>query len=286
MVFKLSCHSWSFNDLTTVEAFGTIARLGFRHVDIGSGAHLNLVRAGNPATRKQAINELQADLQLFNLSIADFQFMLPRISLSDEKKRLTDVGLFKALCGFVQDIGVQGVTITSGAFHAEDDEEAIDRTVNSLSQMLSFAQEANIALSIEPQMDSMAQTPEQALFYVQKVDGLQLTLDWSWVTYQKVKKQLPNLLQYTRHIHMRQATTKRIQTPFERGKIDIDATLQTLYDADYDGYITIEYLQTKDWHGLQRVDSIDEVLLMRDALRDVRDALPPRPIISEDDLDG
>ena len=52
MMTEFSCHTWAFNDLTLPEALGTIARLGFRYVDIGSGASLNAARA---AERPQAV---------------------------------------------------------------------------------------------------------------------------------------------------------------------------------------------------------------------------------------
>ena len=107
----LSCHSWAFNDLTLPEALGTIARMGFRYVDLGSGSHFNIVRAASPTTRKAVYEELQADLQMFNLKLADVYLMLPRISISDETKRRTDIALFKAVLPMVKALGAPGVTV-------------------------------------------------------------------------------------------------------------------------------------------------------------------------------
>ncbi len=129
----------------------------FRYVDIGSGANLNAARAAqNP---EAVAAEIKQDLATFNLKVADLYLMLPRISLDDEDKRQQDLNLFKALLPFAQALNTPGITLSPGLVHPEDDVEARDRSVAALRQMLRQAKEADLRLSIEPHLDSMASTP-------------------------------------------------------------------------------------------------------------------------------
>ncbi len=270
-----SCHTWAFNDLTLPEALGTIARMGFRYVDIGTGPHLNLTRAANPATRAEAIAELQGDLTLFNLHIADLYLMLPRISVDDEPKRAADIQLFKALLPFVKLLGVAGITLSPGLIHPDDDAEAQKRTIEALQEMVSVAQKIDVAVSIEPHLDSMAQTPAQAMRLLDAVPGLKITLDIAHMVCQKIKpKDMWTLLPHTRHVQIRQAKHKRLQTPFDKGSIDVNEVMQELKMAGYTGVICVEYMQTVNWHGMMPVSSITECIHMRDALKQARDKTP------------
>lgn len=270
---EITCHSWAFNDLTLPEALGTIARLGFRHVDLGTGPHLNPARAANPQTRHVVLRELRGDLEMFNLQLADMYLMLPRISVNDEKKRSTDIMLFKAMLPFAQAIRAAGITVSPGLVHPDDDEEAWERTASALREMQQAAQEAQIPLSIEPHLDSMAATPERALRLVEEVEGLQITLDIAHMACQGIKlKKFQDLLPHTRHVQIRQARRNKLQTPFEKGIIDLAEFIGALHGANYTGFLSIEYMQTVDWHGMQAVNSIVEVSRMRDELRTLREA--------------
>ncbi|MCA9914672.1 MAG: sugar phosphate isomerase/epimerase [Anaerolineae bacterium] len=272
---EITCHSWAFNDLTLPEALGTIARLGFRYVDLGTGPHLNPARAANPQTRQAVLRELRGDLEMFNLKIADLYLMLPRISVNDEKKRSTDIMLFKAMLPFAQTIRVAGITVSPGLVHPEDDEEAWERTVTALREMLQAAQEAQIPLSVEPHLDSMASTPERALRLVEEIEGLQITLDIAHMACQGIRlKKFQDLLPHTRHVQIRQARRNKLQTAFDKGKIDLVEFFDALREVNYEGFLGIEYMQTVDWHGMQAVNSIVEVSRMRDELRTLREASP------------
>jgi len=272
MTYEFSCHTWGFNDLTLVEALGTIARMGFRYVDIGTGVHLNLAQLAQSHNRQQLVIDLIENLKVFNLKVADLYLMLPRISVDDVKKRETDIALFKALLPLANAIHARGVTISTGLIHPEDDSEAYQRTIDSLKEMTEFAESREIPLSIEPHLDSMAQTPKQTLKILDDVQGLDVTLDWAQLVCQNISdKEIKNLLPRTRHIHIRQAARNQLQLPYDRGRIKPDAVIEMLNEADYHGNICVEYMQMKGWHGMVEVDSVTECVAMRDALKDARD---------------
>ncbi|MCU0511539.1 MAG: sugar phosphate isomerase/epimerase [Anaerolineae bacterium] len=268
-----SCHSWGFNDLTLPEALGTMARMGFRYVDLGTGAHLNPARATAPATRAAALAELRDDLALFNLKPADIYLMLPHITDADETRRTRELKVFLALLPFVKATGAAGITVSPGLMQSDDPAAAFERSAALLRDMLAGAQHIGLPLSIEPHLDSVAPTPAAALRLLAAVPGLQITLDIAQMVCQKVKPaEMWGLLPHTRHVHLRQAKAKKLQTPFDKGTIDLAEVMQALEQAAYGGFVCIEYLQTLNWHGTMQVNSVTECLRLRDALKALRPA--------------
>jgi sugar phosphate isomerase/epimerase len=269
-MLEFACHTWAFNDLTLPEALGTIARLGFRYVDIGSGPTLNAPRAAeNP---RGVAAEIKRDLELFNLKLSDLYLMLPRISLADEAKRQKELDLYKALIPFAQALETPGITLSPGLVHPAEDAEAQDRTVAALREMVKLGKDAGLRVSIEPHMDSMAQTPETALKFVKDVPGLTITLDWSQPVCQDIAHdEIVKLLPHTKHVQIRQAARAQLQTPFERGRIDIARVVEALESAEYDGVVCVEYMNTPGWHGMIAVNAVRESARMRDELRAARD---------------
>ena len=276
-MLEFACHTWAFNDLSLTEALGTIARLGFRYVDIGSGPHLSLSRIAQDP--RGVAQEVQQELNTYNLKLSDLYIMLPRISLADEKKRQEDIDRYKSLLPFIVAIEAPGVTLSPGLVHPADDEEALDRTIIALREMMEASKLATPAtqlrVSIEPHVDSMAQKPENALKILDQVNDLELTLDWAQLVYQDIfHDTIAELIPKARHIQMRQAARAQLQTPFKRGRINVKKVVKSLKQAEYDGVVSVEYMKTSsDRHGLVAVDALIEATQMRDALRDARDEI-------------
>jgi sugar phosphate isomerase/epimerase len=270
---EFSCHSWGFNDLTLPEAMGTMARLGFRYIDIGTGAHLNTAKATAPATRATALREVLDDLEAFNLQVADVYMMLPRISVNDEAKRDADLKVFKAMLPFIKGLNARGISVSAGLIHPADDTEAEQRMIDALREMLEATQKIGIPLSIEPHLDSMIQTPTQALRLLETIEGLQITLDWAHLVCQKIKQaDIVALLPHTRHVQIRQAAPNKLQTPFDKGKIDLLEFMNALQQANYQHIVCIETLQTVNWHGAMKVNNLVESAKLRDELKRLRDS--------------
>lgn len=276
-MLEFACHAWAFNNLPLADAFGTIARLGFRYVDIGSGPHLHTLRVAQDPRGVAA--EIRRDLLTFNLKLSDIYIVLPRISLADEDKRRKDIDLYKALLPFIVALETPGVTLSPGLAQPEDEQGAYERAVAALTEMIEASRLATPAtqlhVSVEPHMDSLAQKPETALKLVQDVPGLELTLDWAHMVCQDVfHEEIVKLIPHARHVQIRQAARAQLQTPYERGRIDPVKVIAALNDAGYGGIVSIEYMQTPGWHGMIEVNPIRECARMRDALRDARDGLP------------
>lgn len=270
-MIEFACHTWGFNDLTLPEALGTIARLGFRAVDIGSGPHLNTAKAALDVRRMAA--EISADLRAHHLSLTDVYLMLPHIADPDDTKRRRDIESFKALLPLMRALGTRGVTVSPGVRPSDtpdDDPAPFERARESLREFVSAA--GTLPLSIEPHLDSVTPDVPNALRMVDAVEGLSITLDWAHFVYQGTKpSDIARLLPYTRHVQVRQATRNKLQVPFEKGKLDPAAVMQALQDAQYEGAVSIETMKTVGWRGMVAVNAVREAVLLRDALRAARD---------------
>lgn len=272
---EFACHTWAFNDLSLTEALGTIARMGFRFVDIGTGPHIDVAQVARDP--RGAAAEIRADLAAFNLKLSDVYVMLPGISLADEARRRKSIDLFRALLPFLVALEAPGVTLSPGMRQPETDQDAQDRTVAALRDMVKAARAATPAtqmrVSIEPHLDSMAATPQAALKLIEQVEGLALTLDWAHMVCQDVfHAEIVRLLPHVKHVQMRQAARAHLQVPFERGTIDVPEVVAALQEAGYTGVVSVEIMQAEGWHGMEKVNAVRECSRMRDALRDARDA--------------
>ncbi len=266
---QLGCHTWGFNDKPLTEALATIARLGFRYVDIGSGPHLDVVKAS--AAPEKTAKAIRHDLDTYNLKLADLYLMLPRIAADDAERREHEIKSFEALVPFAVALGTPGITVSPGVALAGDKAAVRERAAEGLRRFTEVAVEHNLEVSIEPHMDSIAQTPADAIALLALVDGLKITLDWSHMTTQGIRPDdAVSLLPYLRHVQIRQAAPMRMQTPFDQGVLNLERVVTLLLSAGFDGVMTIEHMQTVGWHGAAWVNPVLEAVRLRDEVRDLR----------------
>jgi sugar phosphate isomerase/epimerase len=233
-MLQIACHAWAYNNRPLEEAIGTIARLGFRHIDLGSGPHLDPERAATqPNAEAQRIRGL---LEANNLILTDLYLMLPYINAPEPRRRAGQIALFERLLPFALALGTPGITISPGIYHADGQQHAFARSIPALLHMSQIAEDTDIRLSFEAHMDSSATTPEQAATLLECVPGLSLTLDYAHFFVQGYSLgELAPLLPYTAHVHVRQAVKGRLQTPFDQGRLDLSLLMRDLHTADYRG---------------------------------------------------
>lgn len=268
----IACHAWAYNNLPLETALGTIARLGFRHVDLGTGPHLNIHRAiAHPRAEAGAIRAL---LDRFDLSLTDFYIMLPHINASDPARRGTELALFAPLIAFATALGTPGITLSPGLIQSDGPDHSLARSVVALLRVLQTAEATDLRVSFEPHMDSVAQTPEAALLLLEAVPGLSLTLDYAHFACQGIDQAaLAPLLEHVAHVQVRQAARGRLQTAHGEGTIDLAQLVQALHAVGYRGALSVEYMTTFGWHAMQKVNITRETVLTRDALRAARASL-------------
>lgn len=274
-MIELACHVGGLGTSVLDEALGTAARLGFRWVDLPSGL-VDLDRAiAQPVTEASAI---RSALSEFNLMLTDFDLSLPEFNAPDDTARENALNRFEQLQPFLVAVKVPGITLSPGSVHGENlDQSAIYATAGLL-RMQRAAAKSGLRLSILPQPETVADAPTDLLKLLKDIPGLQLTLDFAYCVYLGMaRKDVKPLLSQTAHVHVRQATKNRLQTGFEVGKLDMNDIIEDLSEAKYSGAIGIAYIVKAGEHGAFKVDTIEETVKTRDALRTARAALQRQP---------
>ncbi|NDJ78186.1 MAG: sugar phosphate isomerase/epimerase [Chloroflexi bacterium] len=271
-MMQIACHAWAYNDRSLEDAVGTIARLGFRHIDLGSGPHLDINRAA--AYPEAEAGQILRLLTQFNLTLSDLYLMLPHINAPDPNQRKVQLALFERLIPFAVALGTPGITISPGIIQKDGPEHSLARAVPALLHMLQAAEDSDLRISFEPHMDSVAHTPQQALLLLEAVPGLSLTLDYAHFVFQGIiQREIKPLLEHVAHVHIRQAKRNYLQTAHNKGTLKLDQLLSDLYEHGYRGTLTVEYMTTFGWHNMQKIGISRETVLTRDALRAARSTL-------------
>lgn len=269
---QIACHTWAYDHLSLREAVGTIARLGFRAVDIGSGPHLKIGDiARNPEAYGQELRQIAVD---FNMIISDLYLVMTHINSPDPQVRNTRLRLFERLVNFAVIAGTQGITISPGIIHEDGDVHSLARAIPCLQYMTDLAQARDIRLSFEPHLDSIAPNPEKADLILAAVPRLNLTLDIAhWIAQGYGWRDIKPMLAKSAHIQVRQARPEKLQTPFRKGKLDIPRLIRDLVAIKYSGTLSIEYMNAVGWHGMMKVDVTQEISQIRTAIRDAQSEL-------------
>jgi len=124
---RIACHAWAYNNLSLEDAVGTIARLGFRYVDLGSGPQLDVGRAA-AYPEAEAANIVRL-LERFELNITDLYLMLPYTNSPDPSQREAQLNLFERLIPFAVALGTPGITISAGIVHKDGLDHSLARSV-------------------------------------------------------------------------------------------------------------------------------------------------------------
>jgi sugar phosphate isomerase/epimerase len=85
-----------------------------------------------------------------------------------------------------------------------------------------------------------------------------------------VRREVEPLLEHVAHVQIRQAKRGCLQTPHDEGTLNIPQLLQDLHERGYRGALTIEYMTTFGWHGMQQISIGRETVRTRDVLRAAR----------------
>lgn len=268
-MLEFSCHAWGFNNRTLQEAIATVARLGFRYIDLGTGPHIDLLQAAQHP--QQAAETINLALHDFNVQLADLYLMLPYINAPETERRERQLKLFESLIPFAEALNAPGITVSPGILHSDGAAHSFARAIPALQHMMDVTEDHDLRISFELHMDSAVTLPEQALLLMDAVPGLSLTLDISHLVVQGITwDKIVPLLEFTAHLHVRQATKGKLQSTFEDGSIDLEQLIQDLRAANYHGIITIEYMTTFGWHGTAEVNITQQIVKTRDALRPLR----------------
>jgi sugar phosphate isomerase/epimerase len=272
---KFACGDHSFPLLEHAHVCDLIRMLGFDAIDIGVMGNRSHIRpeviredvAGWAGRLRERVDARGLEIaDVFLIPWSDYQVMAPNHPDSAERRRSAQ--LFDDILDFSVALGVSGMTILPGMeFDGESHERSLERAAQELSPRVQRARESGIRLSVEPHTDSLVENPHEARRLVEMTPGLEVTLDHThFIRLGYSLEDVAPLVPHTRHYHARCARPGRLQTRMGENTIDFEAVVDALRDADYDGYLAVEYVWT-EWEHCNECDNVSETVLLRDRLR-------------------
>jgi sugar phosphate isomerase/epimerase len=156
---------------------------------------------------------------------------------------------FQAVLDFARACDCHTVVIQPGKLQ---DGLIFYRCRNILTQHLGYlgktAMEQGIKLAIEPHKDSIVEKPDDVLRVIQDLYPLVgCCYDPSHFVMQDIPSyQTRALLDYTYHVHIRNAAHNQMQAKMEDGLVDMQWVYDSLKECDYNQFLSIEYFNEFD----------------------------------------
>ena len=119
--------------------------------------------------------------------------------------------------------------------------------------MVEIAKGHGIELAIETHVSSVAEEYEDALKMVKAASGLKLAYDPSHFVMKELDlADSKPLINHSTHVHLRNAVVGDFQAEMDKGILDFDWVLNALKSHNYEGYISIEYIDGRDDYDLNK----------------------------------
>ena len=169
---------------------------------------------------------------------------------------------------FTRAVGAPGLTTLPGViFPGEGFGDALARSAEGLRRRVDIAAQAGLALSVEPHVQSLIDTPDKTWQLLELVPGLRLTVDHAHYVYGGARQaDIDALLGWARHLQCRPGRPGQLQVRVAEDAIDFERVMALLVAQGYDGCVAVEYTW-QDWLDCNRIDTVGETALMRDRLR-------------------
>ena len=271
---KLACADDTFRLLRPYRAvLDLVAALGVEAVDLFLAGNRSVIRPEDVRDDVAgAVARVGADLAAVGLKVSDV-FVLPWTHLEtmapnhpDAEERERSRALFRDMLELAVRLEAPGLTILPG-IEWPDDPASFDRAVEELAWRAEQARREGLRFSVEPHVGSVVATPALARSLAEAAPGVEMTLDYSHFVRQGLAEEEADvLIPYTRHVHVRGASTRRVQESIRENTLDFERIVGALRAGGYDGYLTLEYVWL-EWEGCHECDNLAESILLRDRLR-------------------
>lgn len=271
---RLSCSDYTWPLLSHPNALDLIRALGCEGVDLGFMGRRSHVRpedvhgavpfaAGAVRERVESRGLVVADV--FAIPFTDFETM--SANNPDPAQQSRSLEFFADAVDFAASVGSPGLTTLPGVlFPGDTFDDALARSAEGLQRRVELAAARGLATSVEPHTGSLIDTPEKTLALLDRVPGLQITLDYAHYVYGGVEQaDIDPLLRHARHLQCRPGRPGGLQVPVSEDAIDWPSIVAQLNAAGYAGWLALEYTW-QEWLGCNRVDTVAESALLRDVL--------------------
>jgi sugar phosphate isomerase/epimerase len=266
---RLTVTSWSFPRCALEEAAGIARMLGFEAIDVDAftGRHLNrtaiLKGDTSEVQRTRGLGPLISNLYYtFGAGFAERALNSP-----DSRIRRRNREDFRRVVDFCVAVECPSIMLLPGIVHpGQSHADAIDRCIQACRELLPICLPAGVDIALEPHVMGILESPSDTLRVVEALPELGLALDYAhFVTLGYTQAAIDPLCPFAVHMHLRQAKPGALQTRLEHGTLNFPVLLGTLRQANYDGYLAVEYVH-QDYLQTDNVDVISETVKMRDLM--------------------
>jgi sugar phosphate isomerase/epimerase len=271
---KLACADDTFRLLRPHRAaLELVAALGVEGVDVFLAGNRSIVRPEDArGDIPGAAAAIRADVAAAGLEVSDV-FVIPWTDLEtmapnhpDEAERERSRDLFRDMLELAVRLESPGLTFLPG-IEWPGDSGSFDRAVEELAWRAEQARREGLRFSVEPHVGSVVAAPERARELAETAPGIELTLDYSHFVRQGMPEEAADvLIPFTRHVHVRGASARRVQESIRENTLDFERIVGALGAGGYEGYLTLEYVWLQ-WEHCHECDNLAESILLRDRLR-------------------
>ena len=237
------------------DALKNISDLGFDYVDLlmmENWAHINPSElVSEPISRAKQVAEM---LKANNLTAIAMNCNLSSpVNTPDPERQKSNLAEMEALAIFAENIGVPVIVLQPGPVNADlGFEKSQAASIIALREMFGIAYDHHKELAIETHVNSVAEEYEDAMKMVKAIPGLRLAYDPShFVMKELVLADSEPLMEYTAHVHLRNAVPGNFQAAMNVGILDFDWVLNTLKKHCYTDCISIEYLDARGDYDIE-----------------------------------
>lgn len=274
-MMRLACSDYSFPALQRHERLQLVRLLGFDGVVMELFLDDDVQMAAFERCWREQVTAARHDVVSAGLRVEDL-FLILRggdfsggaVNAPDGAWRRRARTVFETAVRFAVELGAPAVTILPGTPWPGASQAGWRCCVDELGWRVDRAEHAGIGLRIEPNMGSIASTPELVEHLLAEVRGLALVLDVSHFAAQSIG--LDRALPLVRSgrvdlVHARAARHGEIQVEWPRNETDFAALFQALADAGYTGAVCVEYTPMRQWR-CNTMDVLTAIVETRAAL--------------------
>jgi len=270
-MLRLGCADYSFPALDAAGQVALCRLLGFTSAStslfLETEAEILAFEAhpdGWAEARLDALGDTRVDDLFLILRGGDFDG--GAINSADAGWRDRARRVFELSLGAARAIAAPAVTILPGTPWPSDRRSGWAMAAAELRDRVAAASQVGLRVQIEPNLGSIASTPELVLDLLDAVPGLGLVLDASHFVVQSIPmRRIVPLAAHTTQVHLRAARPGEIQVAWHRNETDFVTLFAALHAANYGGPVTIEYTPMQQWR-CDRMDVLSAVAETRDAV--------------------
>jgi sugar phosphate isomerase/epimerase len=258
----LSCSTCVYGDLALRDALDRIGALGFGAFDLFALENMGQVWPSRLAAGDVDSAEIARTIRDSGLRVSSLNCGFSRaVNDPDSSARDQVQAEFRALLDLAASVECSIFTVQTGGYdNATGRVESFDRALEGLQRLVSAAQGAGIRLSFEPHSGAVVEKPADALYMVKRLwPEVGVTYDPSHFVMQTdigLLTETEPLLEYSVHVHVRNASPGKMQVGMDEGMVDFAWLVTALRERGYEGAVAIEYLESAESEAVKLRDEL------------------------------